>query len=745
MDNLDDSDPQILAGLDFDAAEAKAYDTSTRPARFGRSVGLEHSSADLFDLERSTTATSSTTQQPARFGRSMKLEHSAANLFDLDMSTGDIAGHMSAHVGTYEVDSYDPKLSKTNPKEVRACKIFTGICVLCLGILIIIVIAINNGRANELHSQYPTSHQHQVGLKPPPADLAIKCTDTNVLSERGFYECEERCEAADCCSYPSNLALSCLNDATEDNCFIYHQHCSVLSVDMGTMMVPKPASSSLPAQAPANLSTICSPTNLNTINGFQDCVNECMKAECCWQKDGHVQPCPKEPVCGQYSACMAMDALDHLDIKISTEILEKCSDTNIAGPGRQQCIMACSNADCCFDPGLTKCPHQNEDFCSQYEPCQKVYDANGNVIQASTANNNNDSNPATNNDGVDIPPAPLFLKFSCSKDSIDTLAGFEECEGACLEAECCWKTNECSDRQECAGYQDCHNLNPNQSQQQQQGSTTSTTPSIPEAPAYLVTACSDSSLDTEAGRDECEKACNAAKCCWNANNNTKSCKDQSTCKQYTDNCPNLLSHSASTIIDGSSATVNGEKLNTAPMDLPQVCDADKVSTVADDYYACHYACGLAECCWKAGFPQSCVANPICQGWATCTNLNGATAPQTGSSSSQHTPTNPAPASTEYTMEQIFDACLNHDNAIANSNHQSLCQIVCAPGECCFDEGITCPINVECHIYDPCHKLHPEDSAPVEKACSNLSDLSDCVKLCSKGMYVVVHLVVFSFV
>ncbi|CAB9519966.1 expressed unknown protein [Seminavis robusta] len=564
-------------------------------------------------------------------------------------------------------------------------------CCTCLFLLCgLIILGVRIGEISEEDAKKTHVVIHgKVGLIPPPKDLAIKCTHERVLSEKGFYECEQLCEVADCCNYPTTLALSCLA-GNDDECLEYHQHCNVLDLDTATILNPPPTppASSVP-EAPKDIENKCNIESLRTVPGFEGCVNDCMQAECCWKKDGSVHPCTSLAVCSGYASCLTMDVTDHVNIDINREIQDKCADSKLSTEvGRNQCIFACSHAACCFDPGAT-CPHQDARFCSQYQACQKIFDDNGQVIQGGSA-------AAA---AAQIPVAPQFLDTACSKSSLDTLPGYEMCLGACTEAECCWKNDaKCLGESACDGYHHCVSL-------LDQGATSAPeASSIPAAPQYLAAACSSASLDTNAGFQMCQDACMKAECCWKVT----SCSEKAECSSYATHCANLVAR-----LDQTNAPVDAV-LPEAPHDLDQTCAATTV-LAPSGFSKCQTECEKTECCWKAGAPDSCVANSGCQPWAPCTVMNGAQDPT-------------AAAAQDYTIEQVFDACLNHDNNVGK-NHTSLCQVVCQAGTCCFDESKDCPTTIDCKVFEPCQVLHKEKATQVETACGG-DDLAECVGVCA---------------
>lgn len=594
-----------------------------------------------------------------------------------------------------------PEIESSDPKDGAADAFWRNCVMSCTFLflvagLIVLVVRINQLSEEDAHQKSPY-HHNTVSLRPPPPDLSTKCTHKNVLSEKGFYECEQLCEAADCCNYPTTLALSCL--AGHDNeCLEYHEHCNVLQLDSGALQDPPKPAQNVP-QAPKDIDNKCNIESLRTVPGFEGCVNDCMQAECCWKKDGSVHSCTSLAACSGYSSCLTMDVTDHVHMDINKEISEKCSDDKMASEvGRNQCIFACSHAACCFDPG-TMCPHEDARFCSQYGPCQKVFDDNGQVIQGGS------SLIASK-----IPVAPQFLDTACSKSSLNTLPGYEMCLGACTEAECCWKGKAtCLGDHGCDGYHHCTTLLDHHSSDAPAAEN-----AIPDAPEYLAAACSSGSLDTSAGFQMCQDACMQAECCWKVT----SCNRRADCSSYASNCANLVAR----LDQGASNTeANGNipAIPLAPQDLNQWCDPTKVLG-QEGYDRCASSCLKAGCCWRTGVTDSCIVEEDCKAWSPCTVMNGAQDPED------------VAGSLTYSLEQVFDACLNHDNnVVSGTGQKSLCQIVCESGTCCFDETKGCPETLDCKVFEPCQILHSEKQTQVEAAC-NGDDLSDCVGICATG-------------
>jgi hypothetical protein len=242
----------------------------------------------------------------------------------------------------------------------------------------------------------------------------------------------------------------------------------------------------------------------------------------------------------------------------------------------------------------------------------------------------------------------------------------------------------------------------------------------------LAAACSENSLDSEAGFELCRDACMKAESCWKVS----SCSSTPECSQYAANCGKLVARLEDDEKPGSSGTF----ISLPPSNLDQICGTGSIMTNAG-YKSCEDNCLKARCCWKTGADPSCSDTTNCPVWADCAVLNQATVPPVSSDpnlSPTEAPQTTTPAATgeEVTLKEIYDACYNHDNNIGSGT--SLCETLCEKGACCFQDASTCAA-VDCSVFEPCGVVHDagNTAADVEEACSDEGDRSDCVALCSE--------------
>ena len=283
----------------------------------------------------------------------------------------------------------------------------------------------------------------------------------------------------------------------------------------------------------------------------------------------------------------------------------------------------------------------------------------------------------------------------------------------------------------------------------------------------------------------CHEICNSARCCWDQSltNAADRCWTHPECRSYEEACGSLVSESS--VSESTAATPQQDDhpvLQPAPLNITEYCQPESIQTNLEELLACQEVCLPAECCWNSALMNQCGAtssNEKCDAYkSTCAVLNtpleppssGTTvqggggsgldemtaAPITGISTEDTatTITVDEPANNEilsYSVEVIRGACLNHDNAINKGRGRvTLCEQVCQSGSCCFSQynspngdsfdsdTNSCPLYLPknyCDKFASCHVIFApvlSNTEQVQQACSNLSDLSDCVKVCAKA-------------
>ena len=278
----------------------------------------------------------------------------------------------------------------------------------------------------------------------------------------------------------------------------------------------------------------------------------------------------------------------------------------------------------------------------------------------------------------------------------------------------------------------------------------------------------------------CHEICNSARCCWDRSltNAADRCWTHPRCRPYEEACSSSTFESQTTPSAPSSIVsilAGRPVLQEAPWNITNYCQPDRIQTSVHELLACQEMCLPVECCWNSASRDDCTAfssTDKCDAYkSACGVLIGLVEPRSSETTTQglltvapsisteaitSENTNAEPATYEppqqgYTKDIIRGACLNHDNNIAAaSGRVTLCEQVCQPGSCCFSQsnskdgdsvgsGIdSCPSYLPddyCDKFGSCSVIFTTSLTKREKtqqACSNLSDLSDCVKICARA-------------
>lgn len=575
----------------------------------------------------------------------------------------------------------------------------------------------------------------QFPFVPPPSDITEKCSGSSVATSAGFGECLEICRSGTCCRFDPNreASLSCRNEHPSD-CPIYDQYCGGNTNVVSSKPVHNNGETGISGGNPEKetyVEKVCSDHSLATVEGFADCQQACSEFECCWRKE-FGSFCPTGTHCEPYSHCLAMEASDYMDVSIQVSINLKCTDELIGTQqGRRDCLLACSQATCCFGSKAGECPHADDSFCNQYDACEKVSEIHENV-----------------------PPAPSNMGKVCEKEHLNTLQGLAECDRACSKATCCWQETSSQSSCEktnplCSDYAPCFILN--------EGTIVETYPPIPEAPATLEAVCSETDGDVTA----CSEFCQPAECCWKSG---KCTHDQSvTCKGYAACAPllgdipdapaNLDQVCRKDLVDTAAGMAgcqslcdpgaccwrtgaclgmhpetcegyipcaiimsNDQPTTSAPSKVPEApeliketCTHSNVAS-ADGEMLCADICKVAECCWKTG---ACLSTQpdICEGYVPCAALLDYNQPNEGSSSTV------AAASPDVQSECTKEG-------VATANGRASCAAACKQAECCWKSGSCLGINADtCEGYSPCTVLLDDSISAAAPA--------DLTEVCSR--------------
>ena len=102
---------------------------------------------------------------------------------------------------------------------------------LMLGLAVALAVVFSGGKDT---SAAATSTTPTVALEEPPENLENICS-FQALADNGKEACMEDCERSECCDFPANLPLSCL-EGNQQKCLVYHAACSHLDAESSDLL-----------------------------------------------------------------------------------------------------------------------------------------------------------------------------------------------------------------------------------------------------------------------------------------------------------------------------------------------------------------------------------------------------------------------------------------------------------------------------------------------------------------------------
>jgi hypothetical protein len=287
-------------------------------------------------------------------------------------------------------------------------------------------------------------------LPQPPADLASKCSLTNLNSPQGIDICEEACEISDCCNVPDGYALSCLTTNTVV-CAQYQRYCDILH--------NLPSDSGFGGDAPVAVapmddaalkvqidSACVDLSDASMIRPGSPCMTFCESGFCCF--DNASSSCTVN--CQTYLNCNVAHQVISTgtvstpppgsSLTIAEEIEQFCGDVveAIAPPsGENSCETLCAPSFCCFKH---MCVSPADLDCLAYSGCYPLF---------------TETDTVDDDDTLATIPIQDQIADACRALEDDVQA--TDCRTLCAPGACCFETNlECPTTIECVDtYDDC--------------------------------------------------------------------------------------------------------------------------------------------------------------------------------------------------------------------------------------------------------------------------------------------------
>ena len=406
-----------------------------------------------------------------------------------------------------------------------------------------------------------------------------------------------------------------------------------------------------------------------------------------------------------------------------------CSDSSLETPaGYLDCLSTCHHGSCCVSlrsaqfggegefgstsvPSIQSCRDSHADICDAYEPCLKLWEAG-------------------HTDPVQI------VKDVCTKKSVVTTEGRDQCESLCRSRSCCFAQDDRNCRVDnknwCEEYSACEVLideRPSTSTINYDGS------SEPKADE-----CDQSKITTSISLLMCEESCMLAACpCfgdlsdWNCG--YKSTSDITSCKDW-EYCRPLLANFVDEDLTMGNGGSNNDKNGQILQSISSACNKDNIKS-SKGKEECFELCEDRMCCFGG-----CQDDADCGLYANCWNLLDTS--DGGADSFEDGPKLRPPPDD---LENLCDP-----STLDQGMHETQCKEACSIGQCCMGIGFSCQTNIkyclqfaacdiiwEPELYSPVGGKVPEPTnkeASISKTCAPDSFKSphgkeNCDKACSE--------------
>jgi len=501
---------------------------------------------------------------------------------------------------------------------------------------------------------------------PKPTYLSSVCGAESLKTPDGFDECSEVCRPSRCC-HPD--LYGCELDDGQRWCNAYEAPCA--GVAESWRGSGHAVASSTPETVPGSGGTgketiktmaneVMLKCNAAEINPPTPCIEACNPGVCCYVSDsyppieqlfeqyyGHnASPFHTTSSCAQnIGFCQQFGSCEHLnhmkdtsgwdddDVTYELDIANVCKAEYIAQFGALECSNVCQPAHCCFS-GEYKCDDVNLGHldCDNYANCGVLYPGY--------------TPPKTK---AELFEMAQHIDTVCSEDSVAKASGRSECQKLCKDQLCCFETGAygCANdkSKNCLAYVGCETLVSTSKTyidiENKQTATAATlavggadnvdVDEVDEFITALETACSESSLRTLEGIQQCHSKCQTHLCCFTTNvaltANDCSNMHVEACSAYKP-CERLVTpvkqKKSPSIIPTLPAPSNG---NSKPMALAEtiseMCTLPKdLSEITQDWVGnCHAVCASHMCCLvDDSIGSNCraeVGSQVCDTYSPC--------------------------------------------------------------------------------------------------------------------------------
>jgi hypothetical protein len=522
-------------------------------------------------------------------------------------------------------------------------------------------------------------------VPPAPANLGELCTSASLQTVDGFTGCHSACKRAECCYEDS------VGTCTHDECAAYAPCLTLAATDHVHKDIPK------------TVEQVCASDRLATLEGRASCRQACSHALCCFLpafSNNEQTACLHEDdsFCSQYTKCDKLESVNPVEAT-PAEIKLTCNDDENIPGHISLCELVCQKGACCFsDVGCDTAVTNVQ--CDNYEPCRKVFIASDDGgTDMPVTNNDGDGQDDSNNDSGGSTTRVVNkeeIDAACEKAGIVevvTIPGQQTlCHTVCEPGRCCFVDQDCQvDDQErhCTNFSACSKVFGTLTAGDDE-TTENQNPTV-DTEALKAACGTDESVDPSdvVNMTECETLCEQGSCCYadeycSVPDPEQFCSSFGYCDKIVDDDDEGDDDDDDENNDDADLKdfQDGEPSNSTGGDAEDPTSLDKETLDAacagtGETEMCRELCDEAKCCFQT---EGCEGE---HSQLQCTNFVACLKFHVEIDFSKTPDVLEANSTTVKDSSALQAACADNAEVFNIPGQPSLCETLCADGDCCF--------------------------------------------------------------
>jgi hypothetical protein len=371
------------------------------------------------------------------------------------------------------------------------------------------------------------------------------------------------------------------------------------------------------------------------------------------------------------------------------EIKLTCNDDEDIPGHISLCELVCQKGACCFSDAGCDTAVSNVK-CDDYEPCRKVFIASDEATEKPVTNNDGDEQDVSGNDSGGLTTSVVNkqeIDAACEKGGVVEVVSIPGqqslCQQVCEPGKCCFFDQDCQvddHERHCTNFAACSKVFGTGDEE-----TTENQNPIVNIDALKAACGTDASLESSdvVNLAECQNLCKQGLCCYaekdcSVPDPEQFCSNFGYCDKIMDDDDDGISDDADLEDFQDNETDASEHNNTGgdAADDPTSLDKktlDAACTGTSETELCRELCDEAKCCFQTEGCEGELSLLRCTNFVACLKFHVEIDYSNNTVEGNSTEDSSA----------LQAACADNADAVNVTGKPSLCETLCAEGDCCF--------------------------------------------------------------